>query len=259
MTTTAPSTDDVLLVDERADTVAQMFLDQVATRPEQEAYRFPRGDQWESRTWQQTADEVSRLAAGLVSLDVGAEQRVAIISTTRYEWILADLAVMCAGAATTTVYPTTIAEEVAFIVADSNSVVVFAEDDAQVAKLRERRADLPGVTQVVTFGAVAGGGDDWVISLAELAERGQARLDEDPDAGPGYEERREVHATMVEQGMQPHIILSKERFRFMRKANRNNRLSIDALLATGFEFEQTDLAAGIEATIAWYRSHRWIL
>ena len=182
MTTTAPSTDDVLLVDERADTVAQMFLDQVATRPEQEAYRFPRGDQWESRTWQQTADEVSRLAAGLVSLDVGAEQRVAIISTTRYEWILADLAVMCAGAATTTVYPTTIAEEVAFIVADSNSVVVFAEDDAQVAKLRERRADLPGVTQVVTFGAVAGGGDDWVISLAELAERGQARLDEDPDA-----------------------------------------------------------------------------
>ena len=64
---------------------------------------------------------------------------------------------------------------------------------------------------------------------------------------------------MAGAGMATPILLTKERFRFMRKANRNNRLSIDALLATGFEFEQTDLAAGIEATIAWYRSHRWIL
>ena len=87
----------------------------------------------------------------------------------------------------------------------------------------------------------------------------EVELDEDPDAGPGYEERREVHATMVEQGMQPHIILSKERFRFMRKANRNNRLSVDALLATGFRFEHTDLEADIDTTIAWYRDHRWVL
>jgi nucleoside-diphosphate-sugar epimerase len=45
----------------------------------------------------------------------------------------------------------------------------------------------------------------------------------------------------------------------MRKANRNNRLSIDALRATGFEPRETDLAAGIGRTIAWYREHRWIL
>ncbi|CAN5892724.1 long-chain fatty acid--CoA ligase [soil metagenome] len=181
MTTTAPSTDDVLLVENRAANVARMFLDQVATRPMKEAYRFPDGDAWVSRTWQQTGDEVRRLAAGLVALDVAAEQRVAIISTTRFEWILADLAVMCAGAATTTVYPTTMAEDVAYVLSDSESVVVFAEDETQVAKLREQRDQLSAVTRVVTFEPTVDDGDDWVISLPGLADLGRARLDENPD------------------------------------------------------------------------------
>ena len=60
-------------------------------------------------------------------------------------------------------------------------------------------------------------------------------------------------------GMEPRILLSKERFRFLRKANRNNRLSVDALLGTGFEFTQTDLPTSIAATVDWYRDHRWVL
>jgi hypothetical protein len=64
---------------------------------------------------------------------------------------------------------------------------------------------------------------------------------------------------MVEQGMEPHILLSPERFRFLRKANRNNRLSVEALLSTGFRFEHTDLEADIADTIEWYRARRWII
>lgn len=59
--------------------------------------------------------------------------------------------------------------------------------------------------------------------------------------------------------MEPRILLSKERFRFLGKANRNNRLSVDALLGTGFEFGQTDLPASIGRTVDWYREHRWVL
>jgi nucleoside-diphosphate-sugar epimerase len=84
-------------------------------------------------------------------------------------------------------------------------------------------------------------------------------LAEDPEAGPGHDHRQAVHATMVERGLQPHILLSKERFRFLRKANRNNRLSVDALLATGFAFGHTNLEADIADTIAWYREHRWVI
>jgi len=87
----------------------------------------------------------------------------------------------------------------------------------------------------------------------------EADLTGGTDAGPGYDERQATHAAMVAQGLQPHILLTKERFRFLRKANRNNRLSVEALLATGFSFEHTDLEASVGETIGWYRQHRWIL
>ncbi|PRY54100.1 long-chain acyl-CoA synthetase [Knoellia remsis] len=88
---------------------------------------------------------------------------------------------MVAGAATTTIYPTTIADDVAFILTDSQTKVVFAEDAEQVAKLRGIHDQLPGVSKVVTFDAeAADGGDDWVISLDALEELGRTGLQRDP-------------------------------------------------------------------------------
>ncbi|MGH4019796.1 MAG: AMP-dependent synthetase/ligase [Pseudonocardiaceae bacterium] len=183
MTMPVQADENPSVVDNRAATVAQMFCDRVRETPDREAYRYPAGDSWVSRTWQETGRHVTRLAAGLVALDVEPQQRVAIASGTRYEWVLADLAVMCAGAATTTVYPSTVSDDVAFILADSGSRVVFAEDDDQIAKLRAHRSALPLVRTVVTFDGTPDGGDDpWVISLDGLAELGAAHLAEHPDA-----------------------------------------------------------------------------
>ena len=168
-------------IEDRPPSVGRMFFDRVAATPDREAYRYPSQadgslDGWGSMTWAETGDHVTKLAAGLIALGVGPEQRVAIASGTRYEWILADLAILSAGAATTTVYPSSIPEDVAFIVGDSDSRVVFAEDDVQIAKLRERRADLPAVSKVVTFDGTADG--DWVISFADLENLGAMLLAE---------------------------------------------------------------------------------
>jgi long-chain acyl-CoA synthetase len=179
MPTQAPQrVEDFAVVEARPPNVGRMFLDRVAETPASEAYRFPAGSSWESVTWRETGDRVVAIAAGLVALGVGPEQRVAIASATRYEWVLADLAIMCSGAATTTVYPSTMAEDVAFIISDSQSVVVFAEDDVQIAKLRQRRAELPNVAKVITFDGTADG--DWVISLEEVERMGESLLERDP-------------------------------------------------------------------------------
>ncbi len=183
MTGRAVETPDLTVVESRPPGVGRQFLDRVGASADREAYRYPRGGTWESVTWREAGERVTRLAAGLVALGVAPEQRVGIASGTRYEWILADLAVMCAGAATTTVYPSTITEDVGFILADSECRVVFAEDDAQVAKLRECRAALPLLERVVTFDASAEPEpDDWVVGLEELERLGQALLSERPDA-----------------------------------------------------------------------------
>jgi long-chain acyl-CoA synthetase len=170
---------DMSVIENRPPNVAVQFLDRVRATPEREAFRFPVDEAWRSVTWREAGERVRRLAAGLVALGVQPEDRVGIASSTRYVWILADLAVMCAGAATTTVYPSTIAEDVGYILADSECRVVFAEDDDQLEKLRRQKAELPHLRQVVTFDGAADG--EWVIGLDELERRGEKLLVEQPD------------------------------------------------------------------------------
>ncbi|GAA2732575.1 AMP-dependent synthetase/ligase [Pedococcus aerophilus] len=170
-------------IEGRAQSVAHLFRDRVAKTPDAEAFRFAEGGRtqtWKSVTWTEVRERAYRLAAGLIALGVGPEDRVAIASSTRYEWALTDLAVMCAGGATTTIYPTTIAPDVSYIAANSGSLVVFAEDDEQVAKLRDRRVDMPDVARVVTFTGTPDG--DWVIGLDELEAMGVELLATNPSA-----------------------------------------------------------------------------
>jgi len=165
--------------------VAVQFYDRVAKSPNKEAFRYlNKSEQWESLTWAQTGDVVSKLAGGLLALGLQPEMRVGIASNTRVEWVLADLAVMCAAGATTTVYPTTNEEDTSYILADSECRVVFAEDDDQIKKLVNRKAELPYVAKVVTFDGTTDG--DWVITLDELKALGEAHL----AANPGILEKQ---------------------------------------------------------------------
>jgi len=186
--------DTQTLIDSRPPSVATLFIERVAATPHGEAYRYPvpaasgQGpDEWKSLTWAQAAERVHAIAAGLIALGVRPEERVALASSTRVEWILADLGVMCAGAATTTIYPSTNTEESAFILADSDSRVLIAEDAAQLAKARENRAGLPELAHVVVIdpaGVESAEGDPagWVLTLAELEARGAEHLVKNPDA-----------------------------------------------------------------------------
>jgi long-chain acyl-CoA synthetase len=172
---------DQQVIDDRADSVGHLIRNRVATSGRSEAFRYREGEEWVSLTWEQTAERAYALAAGLVALGVEPEERVALASATRIEWVLSDLAVMCAGAATTTIYPTTLSSDVAYIIADSGSRVVIAEDAEQLDKLRAHREEIPDVVAVVVIDAGAGEGeDDWVLSFADLESRGRALLAERP-------------------------------------------------------------------------------
>ncbi|MEU0160360.1 AMP-dependent synthetase/ligase [Streptomyces sp. NPDC006261] len=186
--------DTQTLIDNRPPSVAVLFIDRVAATPDGEAYRYPvpsasgeGPDDWKSLTWGQAAKRVYAIAAGLIALGVQPEERVALSSATRVEWILIDLGVMCAGAATTTVYPSTNAEESAFILGDSESRILIAEDAEQLAKARERRAELPDLAHVVVIDPAGvepaeGDPEGWIITLADLEARGDELLAKTPDA-----------------------------------------------------------------------------
>ncbi|TKV61780.1 long-chain fatty acid--CoA ligase [Nakamurella flava] len=174
------------LLSEQSPSFGHLFLARVAATPDRPAYQYLRGGDWETITYAQTRDRVTRLAAGLIDLGVQAQDRVAIASATRIEWILADLAVVCAGAATTSIYPTTTAEDVAYILGDSGSVVAIVENAEQLDKIR--RADLPALRAVVLFDAdgvplTEGDPGDGLrlLSLDQLSALGAARLTRETD------------------------------------------------------------------------------
>jgi long-chain acyl-CoA synthetase len=167
----------------KTTSLAELLTRRVRDTPDREAYRYPVGDQWRSMTWRQSGERARAIAAGLLSLGLDREQRVGILCNTRVEWLLADMGVLSAGGATTTVYPSSTAEECAYILADSATRYAFVEDAAQLAKLVAHRAGLPGLARVILIDGAPGDAErDWVMTLSELEAAGAAHLERDPRA-----------------------------------------------------------------------------
>ncbi|MEV0534612.1 long-chain fatty acid--CoA ligase [Kitasatospora sp. NPDC050463] len=181
----------------RPASVAHLFLERVAATPAGEAYRFPvpvdehaadgapGAEQWRSLTWAQTATRVFAVAAGLLSLGIRPEDRVGLMSSTRLEWVVADLGNMCAGAATTAVYPSTNADETAYILSDSGSRALFVENEKQLAKVIGELGQLPELRTAVLFDGAApleAPAGLNVLTLAELEQLGAEYLEQHPDA-----------------------------------------------------------------------------
>ncbi|RKS09808.1 long-chain acyl-CoA synthetase [Nocardiopsis sp. Huas11] len=168
-----------------ARSVPDMFLSRVRESGDHEAFSHPvpnttgTPEEWRTLTWSQTLDRVRHIALGLHALGVTSQARCAIDASTRIEWILADLGVLCAGGAVTTIYPSSTPPDCAYIVSDSGSMVAFAEDAEQVAKLVDQRSRMPGLSKVVVFDGEGDG--DWVMTLAELEARGAELAAEKPD------------------------------------------------------------------------------
>ncbi len=169
---------DPVVIDKRPRSLAHMFRERVETTPDAEAYYYPVDGGWQESTWEQTNSLVEGLAAGLVALEVQPEERVAVMATTRYEWVLAFLAVQFCGAAVTLVDPAAGDLEVAHVLQDSGARVVIAEDYEAVRTLWRIRARIRDVAKVVQIDGDYP--DERVLSLEGLLGLGAEQLEAEP-------------------------------------------------------------------------------
>ena len=171
---------ETTLLAARPASVGALLSHRVTVSPSKEAFRYVEDDRWVSLSWSQTKDKVFQLAAGLLALGIQPQDRVAIASSTRMEWVLADLAIMSAAGATTTIYPSTQHEDVRYVLADSQSKVVIAEDDLQVEKVVDHLDELPELLQIVQLDGKVD--HPKVIGWADLEKLGREHLDAHPTA-----------------------------------------------------------------------------
>jgi long-chain acyl-CoA synthetase len=153
-------------------TIPELVLHRVKVSADREAFSYPAESGWKHVTWRQFGDKVREVAMGLRALGLKSEERVALFAGTRYDWVVADMGILCGGGATTTIYPSTKPEDAAFIIQDSGTVFVFAEGEDHVKKLTDQRAALPNVRKVITFDGKPSA-DGWVMTYDELLSKGR--------------------------------------------------------------------------------------
>jgi len=181
----------------KINSVAQLFQQRVAQDGARTAARRKRGGTWHDVSWTQLAQEAEDEAWGLVALGVQRGEMVATIASTRVEWTVCDVAIALCGAVTVPIYQSNTPEECQFILANSGAVLVFAEDQKQLAKLKQEQARLPRIRQVVLFDGEGDGG--WVLSLEDLKRRGREQKARTPGElqGRKTQARREELATIL--------------------------------------------------------------
>lgn len=143
-------------------TITETFLERVRTSPNIPGFKYKPHEspnEWKSVSFRAFFDECRLVSFGLMNLGIGPGDKVAILSSTRYEWPLSDIAILGARAVTVPIYASNTPADVAYVINHSEAKVVFLEDAHQLQKLldlREKdRKAVPGLKQLVVFDPAA--------------------------------------------------------------------------------------------------------
>ncbi|OBG21078.1 long-chain fatty acid--CoA ligase [Mycolicibacterium celeriflavum] len=150
------------------DNVVSSVFDHERDDPDHVIFQRLVDGTWIDVTCKQAADQIRATALGLIAKGVAPGDRVALLSATRYEWPILDLAILAAGALTVPIYETNSPEQVKFVLSDSEAVLIIAETDAHADKIEHFENELPALRQVLR---IEGSGTP---ALDELAEAGKS-------------------------------------------------------------------------------------
>src|SRR5918912_280703 len=131
------------------ETIPAIFWNAVALRRDAVWLREKQLGIWRSWSWAQTAEAVAEIAHGLMALGFAPGERASILANTVVEWVLADLGVLSAGGVANGIYPTDAASQVHYLCDDSGTTILFVEDDEQLDKALEVRAQLPRLRRII--------------------------------------------------------------------------------------------------------------
>jgi long-chain acyl-CoA synthetase len=134
-----------------ADTLARMFWEQVERSGDRPAQQFKHGAGWTTITWREVGETVRELALGLLALGRAKGDSVALLSSSRAEWVQADFAIFTAGCVTVPVYPSYPPDLIAYIVNDSGARTIIVEDPAQLAKVLQAREKTPNLEHIIVI------------------------------------------------------------------------------------------------------------
>jgi long-chain acyl-CoA synthetase len=143
-------------------TIPALWWKAVSEQRDFPAYLVETEEGWKPVSWEEAARRVEEIAFGLLDLGIKKGDAFGILSSTRLEWVLVDLALARIGAVTAPIYMNSSPADCAYMLGLVQAVGVFVEEGVGIA---------PRLQHVLSF-----------EELDELEARGRAYRDEYPDA-----------------------------------------------------------------------------
>jgi len=148
-------------------TVNRLFFDAVERFDRADALLYKVNGVWESTSHRTVLQRVRHVALGLARLGIVAQDRVALLSENRPEWLIADYACLCSAIVDVPVYPTLPAEQIPYLLNDSGARAIFVSTADQARKVASVRADVPGLQWIIGFAATKDDGCDLTLADVE--------------------------------------------------------------------------------------------
>jgi long-chain acyl-CoA synthetase len=158
-----------------ADTIAKSFLKSVETRGDRPAIREKKFGIWQPTSWREWLQISKDIAYALHASGFRPGDVASIIANAVPEWVYADMGILCAGGVSSGIYPTDSSVQVEYLINDSSTKVIFAEDEEQLDKILSCRSRCPTLQKIVVFDmeGLSGFTDPMVLSLAEFKALGR--------------------------------------------------------------------------------------
>jgi len=152
------------------ESVYALFADRVKRyAADRDVFYFRSNDRWQGISWRRFEQETLDFATALLSLELGRGSSVCILMGNVPEWPISDIGTIIAGGVGVGLYPTSSAEQIAYIINHSDAEFVLVDSRAQLEKALSVRDRLPKVRHIIALDGASGD----VISYEQFIERGQ--------------------------------------------------------------------------------------
>lgn len=161
-----------------AATLSKSFLLSATRRGDRPAMREKDMGIWKTVTWNDWLARAREVAYALHAFGFRPGDVASVLANTIPEWNYADMGILCAGGVSSGIYPTDSAKQVAYLINDSQTRILFVEDDEQLDKALESRAQCATLTRIVIFDmeGLREFSDPMCVSFAEFLAVGRAHM-----------------------------------------------------------------------------------
>jgi len=156
------------------NTISKMFDHTTQSNLTKVLYYHKKGQNWNGLTGQDIRITVKDIAFGLRSLGIGSGNNVSILSNNTPRWAMSDYGIICSGAATVSIYPTLIASQIEYILNDSESKIVFVENQEQLSKILSIKNNCSTLEHIIVMDDSDTGGGQNVHTFMNFLDKGTA-------------------------------------------------------------------------------------